>query len=367
LQIFLSYASEDKDVAEPIAFSLRARGHKVFFDRDDLPPGAEYDVRIEKAVERSALFIFLISQTSIEKGRFTLTELEFARRKWRDADGHVLPVLVKATPLASIPNFLKSVTILEPAGNIAAEVASAVDPLSQRLATGQMLFYGGLAMISGLLTWLLFFNLGPYLDKFGMNLSLLRAVGLGSGAFATQVDLAQELSGLPFAVVLCVSFAYYLKFRARQLIMIIFVLVGWFVAVQIVMSFGATAQNIAINPECLDLKGVTQGAKDETLISQCAEYWRNRFEQSENIVSDLIVWFIAGAVGALSVAIGTPLATRRLFSPLSVAITTFLGAVVAMGWYGITWWINPNSFDPYPYLFMTWQPVVAGAIGRSLR
>ena len=36
MQIFLSYASEDKAVAEPIAFSLRARGHKVFLDRDDL-------------------------------------------------------------------------------------------------------------------------------------------------------------------------------------------------------------------------------------------------------------------------------------------------------------------------------------------
>jgi TIR domain len=126
LQIFLSYASEDKDVAEPVALALRARGHKVFFDRDDLPPGGEYDIQIEKAVERSALFIFLITPSSVEKGRFTLTELEFARRKWREADRHVLPVLARATPKESIPKFLLSVTMLEPVGNTAAEVASGI-------------------------------------------------------------------------------------------------------------------------------------------------------------------------------------------------------------------------------------------------
>ena len=68
MQIFLSYAAEDKDIAEPVAFALRARGHKVFFDRDDLPPGGEYDMRIEKAVGQSALFVFLLSQNSIARG-----------------------------------------------------------------------------------------------------------------------------------------------------------------------------------------------------------------------------------------------------------------------------------------------------------
>jgi len=37
MKIFLAYASADKAVAESIAFSLRARRHKVFFDRDESP------------------------------------------------------------------------------------------------------------------------------------------------------------------------------------------------------------------------------------------------------------------------------------------------------------------------------------------
>jgi len=44
MKIFLSYASEDKAIAEQIAFSLRSRGHLVFLDRDDLPPGQSYDL-----------------------------------------------------------------------------------------------------------------------------------------------------------------------------------------------------------------------------------------------------------------------------------------------------------------------------------
>jgi hypothetical protein len=52
-------------------------------------------MRIERAVDQSALFIFLLSPSSVTKGRFTLSELEFARRKWRKPDGCVLPVMVQ--------------------------------------------------------------------------------------------------------------------------------------------------------------------------------------------------------------------------------------------------------------------------------
>jgi hypothetical protein len=50
MKIFLSYASEDKAIAEPIIFSLRGRGHEVFLDRDNLPPSGSYDQQTESAV-----------------------------------------------------------------------------------------------------------------------------------------------------------------------------------------------------------------------------------------------------------------------------------------------------------------------------
>ena len=130
MKIFIAYASEDKTIAESIAFSIRARGHKVFFDRDDLPVAESYDSRIEFAVKQSDVFVFLISPDSVTDGAYTLTELSFARRKWLDPNGRVLPVMVRQTPV--VPPYLSAVTILKPEGNVPAETSAAVDGMSKQ-------------------------------------------------------------------------------------------------------------------------------------------------------------------------------------------------------------------------------------------
>jgi hypothetical protein len=129
MRIFLTYASEQRSIAEQVAYSLRGRGFDVFLDKDDLPPGYSYDKQIETAIELSDCLVFLISPQSVRLRRYTRTELEFARQKWRNPDGHVLPVMVERTEMREVPEFLRAVTILEPQGNIAAEVASHVDRL----------------------------------------------------------------------------------------------------------------------------------------------------------------------------------------------------------------------------------------------
>jgi SH3-like domain-containing protein len=129
MRVFLCHANQDKSAAESIAFSLRARGHEVFLDRDDLPPGGSFDQRIERAVKRSDVFVFLISPDSVAEGRYTLTELTFARHKWPDPNEHVLPVMARKTPLEQVPAYLKAVTILEPSGSISAETSAAVDAM----------------------------------------------------------------------------------------------------------------------------------------------------------------------------------------------------------------------------------------------
>ncbi len=42
-QVFVSFASEQREIAEPFAFALRNRGYSVFFSHDDLPPGSSFD------------------------------------------------------------------------------------------------------------------------------------------------------------------------------------------------------------------------------------------------------------------------------------------------------------------------------------
>jgi hypothetical protein len=132
MRIFLSYASERRDIAEPIALALRNQGHRVFFDRDDLPPGASYDDRIRDAIAASHLLVFLISPESVADGRYTLTELAVARRRWASPRDRVLPVQIVPTPLPAVPAYLKAVAILEPRGNVAAEVAAATAEIAGR-------------------------------------------------------------------------------------------------------------------------------------------------------------------------------------------------------------------------------------------
>src|SRR4029077_21178953 len=126
MKIFLSYSSKDRARVEPIYLALRAQRHKVFFDRADLPPGEEYNIRIRQAIEGAHLFVFLASPESLEPGSYTLTELDIVEKTWEHPAGKLLPVLLFPMGLDRLPAYLKSVTLLEPEGNVPAAVADAV-------------------------------------------------------------------------------------------------------------------------------------------------------------------------------------------------------------------------------------------------
>ena len=131
MNVFLSYASEQKDIAHGIEIALRGEGHSVFFDRSDLESGEAYNDRIRDAIAASDLFLFLISPESLASGRYTLTELELAERQWPRPSGHLLPVLVRPMALGTVPPYVRSVTILTPRGDVSAEVAAAVARLAR--------------------------------------------------------------------------------------------------------------------------------------------------------------------------------------------------------------------------------------------
>jgi len=126
MKIFLSYASEQQAAAESIQLGLVESGHEVFFDRGSLAAGAPYLTRIAAEIQACDILIFLVSPESVAAGRYTLSELDLARRKWAHPSGHLLPVLVAPTPMASIPPYLLAVTLLKPQGNLVADVVHAV-------------------------------------------------------------------------------------------------------------------------------------------------------------------------------------------------------------------------------------------------
>jgi hypothetical protein len=153
--IFISYAKEQRVTADRIALSLRTSGYKVFLDTDDLLPGISYDERIQQAIAESAAFVFLISPNSLTDGRYTLSELKFAREKWNNPSHAILPVIVEPVPHETIPEYLKAVTILEPKGNVAAEVTAAVSKMVSFPRRLVLFSTTGLIVVAALM-WVLF-------------------------------------------------------------------------------------------------------------------------------------------------------------------------------------------------------------------
>jgi hypothetical protein len=130
----------------------------VFFDKDSLPPGEEYNERIRAALRMADRCIFLVSKRSIEPGKYMLTEIDFAKAKWPVPAGRVLPVVVdpELTP-RDLPVYLRSVNAITPKGSIAAEIAAAIDGSrkvnsSCRLCLAVAL--AGIVAVAALAAWL---------------------------------------------------------------------------------------------------------------------------------------------------------------------------------------------------------------------
>ena len=143
MKLFISYASEERPIADALAVRLRTEGHTVFLDRDNLPHGEGYDAQIREAIASCDLFLFLVSPASIESGRYTMTELKFAREQFPNPKGRVLPIMTQPTPFKEIPPYLSAVTLLQPQGNLVAEIVAEVDRIADRRTRRRRLRIGG--------------------------------------------------------------------------------------------------------------------------------------------------------------------------------------------------------------------------------
>lgn len=130
LRIFLSYASEQSNLAEQIYQRLKNLGHRVFFDRTSLSPGREYDSAILKEIRSSDIMVFRVSPDSIREGAYARTELRYAQDTWKNPEGRVLPVMAVKTDFSLVPPYLTAITIFRPEGNIPAEVVAKITDLA---------------------------------------------------------------------------------------------------------------------------------------------------------------------------------------------------------------------------------------------
>lgn len=351
MRIFLSYPSELKSTAEPIAFSLRSRGHKVFLDRDDLPAGQTYEDQIHDAIEASDLFVCLISPEAVDGGRFTLTELAWARKKWGTADEHVLPVMVKKTDLSAVPNYLKSVTILEPMGNVAAEVTAAVNALVRPPSTGYLApRLAGICALSGLVS-----GLAAVATPGTLATPSSLDFALGTGFIINHMKGAPFYVPILFTVALVIGLRRWGNVRvAHPLLLFVLVALGWIAAV-----------NIGLNIP--SLLGVDLALEQNDALSEADRAKLNAADSVLRFYAIVVAGFAAGAAGAALTQIGLfrSLAPRR-----EVATTFALTVIFAGGLAGLLLHPALNSTgvfrDTFLPLFVFWQGVIGAALAYAI-
>jgi hypothetical protein len=194
-----------------------------------------------------------------------------------------------------------------------------------------------------------------------------------------DVPLALWLAGLAFGLALAAACAYVLALQPRQLLIIPYVLAGWFCAVQICLWLGADEPKSYVQPStvaedpgpCVQLDGTEPSQSAHAPDQECFEivaasadapgaranrYWRS-----------IGTYFVAGAIGALITAFGIPVATRRMIARPSYLAITLTGALVAAAWFVLSGAIAALQADTNWYaLFAPWQAAVGMAIGRSI-
>lgn len=79
--VFLSYASEDRPLVEALKEELERAGVDVWFDRDALEGGDEYERKIRHNIESCSLFVPILSRHSLtSRRRFFRLEWDWAER-----------------------------------------------------------------------------------------------------------------------------------------------------------------------------------------------------------------------------------------------------------------------------------------------
>ncbi len=101
IDVFLSYASEDRDAAVAIRDALEAENLHVFFDKDDLKTGDDWAAKLRRSIAECALFVPVISRSTLTpKARYFRDEwneaLEQAAKMPRNR-GFLVPVAIDDT------------------------------------------------------------------------------------------------------------------------------------------------------------------------------------------------------------------------------------------------------------------------------
>ncbi|MDM8553662.1 alpha/beta fold hydrolase [Desulfococcaceae bacterium HSG7] len=77
-KVFICYAKEDQEIAIKLYTDLKKEGLNLWFDKDHIFPGQNWEYEIRRAIKKSTFFLAIISSKSISKKGFTQKELKTA-------------------------------------------------------------------------------------------------------------------------------------------------------------------------------------------------------------------------------------------------------------------------------------------------
>ena len=112
--IFLSYASQDADVARRICEAMRIAGLEVWFDQSELRGGDAWDAAIRKQIKECALFVPIITANTnaCNEGYFRLEWKLAVDRSHLMAENKAffVPVILNDTPEqhANVPDAFRA-------------------------------------------------------------------------------------------------------------------------------------------------------------------------------------------------------------------------------------------------------------------
>lgn len=117
--IFLSYSRRDIEPARRLYGALRRKGHSVWFDKESLLPGEDWELAIENAIHEAKAVLICLSSNWVHQRGYIHKELKLAleiMKEIPEGQIHTIPVRLDQCPLPQSLRRLQWVDIFEPDG-----------------------------------------------------------------------------------------------------------------------------------------------------------------------------------------------------------------------------------------------------------
>jgi two-component system, OmpR family, alkaline phosphatase synthesis response regulator PhoP len=131
--LFLSYSRADVQHVEKIYQVLSRQGYKPWMDMHDITGGEDWMHAINTAIDRSELFVPILSNNSVNRRGMIIKEMQRALEKWRGMlpeDIYVIPIRLDDCP---IPELIQHIQVLDwEAGKGKSKLFQAIDVAMRR-------------------------------------------------------------------------------------------------------------------------------------------------------------------------------------------------------------------------------------------